>query len=287
MKGFKGSVCLAVGLLLAAGAASAQPQTNQQQKCINKVNKAATKVQAAQVKANSGCVKAYVKGDTNVPVAEACVIDDPKDKVEGKQQNVLNDESKNCLPGETPDFGYTDGLYAGSVAYNHTLELIHDVFGSPLDAGLFKCDPFEPECLCQRQAIDRVGKLVRAMGKIWLKCKKPALAGKDPFVLPIDTTAELAECITNASISLSVEADSKGKIADGTAQLGATLGQFCVGPFTGLNDPFGGGECAGQTGNALRDCLAELAKCRFCKMASDVDNLAINCATWSGAASCP
>ena len=168
MKGFKGSVCLAVGLLLAAGAASAQPQSSQQQKCINKVNKAATNVQAAQLKNNSSCIKNFVKGSTTVPVAEACVIDDPKDKVEGKQQKVLDDESKNCIPGQLPTFGYTAGGYAGSVAYQTGMDLIHDVFGNPVDAGLFKCDPYKPECVCQQQVFGRVAKLTLAMGKVWL-----------------------------------------------------------------------------------------------------------------------
>ena len=40
-----------------AGIATAAPQGNQQQKCINKINKGASKVQAAQGKANSGCIK--------------------------------------------------------------------------------------------------------------------------------------------------------------------------------------------------------------------------------------
>jgi len=195
---------------------------------------------------------------------------------------VLDDESKNCIPGQLPTFGYTAGGYAGSVAYQTGMDLIHDVFGNPLDAGLFKCDPYKPECVCQQQVFGRVAKLTLAMGKVWLKCKKPGLAGKTPFTLPITSSAELAECIHNLGSINSVTADTTGTIADATTQLGEAITNFCGGPFTGPNDPFGGGVCAGLTFPTLGDCLARQAKCRFCKMENDIDGITVDCGLFAG-----
>ena len=287
MRVLKGIVCL-LAVLFVAGAAAAAPQSDAQQACINKVNKAITKVQAAQGKANNSCVKDFVKGKISGPgAAEACVIDDPKDKVEGKQANLLNDEGKNCDPMDLPAFAYTNGTYAGTTAYQAEVNLIHDVYGSPLDSGLYLCDTFPGECLCQRQAIGRVEKLFRAMSKIFIKCKKPALAiGHDPFPLGAASASDIADCLDNGAVALSVEADGKGKVADGTTQLDDTLTHFCSGPFG--NDPFSGGVCAGLTGPTLTSCLVGHTKCRFCQMFQATDNLGANvdCATYSGV-TCP
>lgn len=281
----QGSVCLAALLLLGAGMASAQVQGNQQQKCINKVNKAAGKVAAAQSKANNSCVKDYVL--SAIPNADACVVDDPKDKVEGKQANVLADETKNCISGMLPDFGYTSGMFAGTTAYESGRDLVRDVFGNPVDSGLFICDTNPAECLCQRQTISRISKLYRALNKIWVKCKKAALKiNKDPFPLGADSAADLAECVTNGGISLSVQADTKGKILNATTQMSDTIGQFCS-PLLALNE-FDGGVCANLSGAPLVDCFRNQAECRFCKMVDAYDNLPLDCATWSGAgANCP
>jgi hypothetical protein len=278
-----GVVCLAVLSFGLAGSAAAQPQGNDQQKCINKINKGTSKVHAAQGKANAGCIKdAVLKGTP----AEPCILDDPKDKVEGKQAKLNEDDMKNCT--DTPDFGYTSGAFAGTTAYQAEVNLIHDVYGNPVDTGLYLCDTNPAECLCQRQVDGRIEKLFRSMSKLFLKCKKPALAiGKDPFPTGADDAGDLADCIDDGGVALSVQSDGKGKLADGTQQLQDTAGQFC---YTTPNDEFGNGACSGFHGNpaGLATCLRNQVECRFCQMYKAVDGLGanINCATWSGEAGC-
>ena len=282
----QGSVCLAALLLVGAGTASAQVQSSSQQKCINKINKSASKVQAAQGKANSSCIKDFVKGKiTGVGAAEACILDDPKDKVEGKQANVLNDESKKCEPADLPDFAYTDGVTAGTSAYQAEVDLIHDVFGNPVDPGLFICDTSPAECFCQRTASKRIEKIFRAMNKIFVKCKKAALAiGKLPqFPLGADDIGDIQRCVTDAAVSLSVAADTKGKVASATTQLSDTTDQFCD-PLT-LGE-FDAGVCGGIDNPALTQCLRDRIECRFCRMVNAIDGAAIDCSTFSGVA-CP
>lgn len=278
-------IALLAGLALSvAGVANAQIQTKDQQKCINKINKDAIKVQAAQGKVNSGCIKDYVKGKIAGPTAaEDCIQNDVKNKVGKKQAKILSDETKKCTPLPTaPTFAYTSGVFAGTTAAEAEIALAHSLFGDPLDSGMYICDTFPNECFCQRTSAKRINKIFRAASKIFVKCKKAALTvGKDPFGLGADEAADVAECVTNGAIGLSVEADTKGKISKATTQLGDTIGQFCG---QGGEDEFGAGVCVGLTGTPLRDCIASQTLCHFCEMVKAIDALPLNCTTWSGTA---
>lgn len=277
-------VC-ASALALVAGTAAAQ-QTKVQAKCINTINKGVSKVHAAQGKLNSGCIKDHVSG--KISGAETCLQSDPKNKVTGKQAKLNADDGKKCTI-EIPTIAYTNGVFAGTTAEQAEKDLIHDLYGTPVDPGLYLCGTNPSECLCQRQVNGRVNKMFRAMSKIFLKCKNPALAiGKAPFTLGAATAGEIAECISNGAVGLSVQADTKTKIASATTQLASTAQQFC---YKTPNDEFGAGACAGFSGNpaGLADCIRDRIECRFCNMykAADALGAGIDCAAWSGAAGCP
>jgi hypothetical protein len=269
-------------VLLVTGAAFAQPQSKGEQKCINVVNKAAGKVQATQGKASSSCIRDVAMGKIAGP-AESCVLDDPKDKVEARQAALLEKESINC--GDPPDFAYTSGLFAGTTAYQAQVDLLHDIYGNPVDNGVFLCDSNPAECKCQNFTNKRIQKLVRTLTKIFVKCKNEALnIGKLPqFPGGANDITDIERCITDGSISLSVQADPKGRIADRTAHLSETITALCDPPTFG---EFDAGLCANLTGVGLVDCLRNRIECRFCRMFNAIDNMAVDCATWSGAA-CP
>lgn len=284
VRGTAVAFCVAV---MAPGA-FAQPQDSDQQRCINKINKAMIKLQAQQGKENSGCLKDYVKGVdlTSVGGAEGCLTADRKGKVADRSAKTVSDESKNCVPADLPNFAYTSAANVNSVAVAQEVALMHDVYGNPIDNTLQLCDPNEQVCLCQRQASDRIEKIFRAAGKIFLKCKKAALeVGKDPFPVGAASPAEVATCVIGPSAAgLSVQEDTKQKIANAVTQLGDTLSQFC-GSLP--SDAFANGNCAGNTGpvenlSAATTCLSRQAKCRFCKMVELGDGLSIDCNTWSG-----
>jgi hypothetical protein len=279
LRGFANVLCS--GVLLCAAAAWGQPQGNGQQGCINKINKDTIKVHAAQGKLNAACIKDAVKVGSD---AEACIAADGKGKVAGKRAKTVEDEMKKCVSlNPQPAFAYTSATIANDAAEQAEQNLIHDVFGSPsVNPGLFSCDTNPAECLCQRQGIDRVEKLFRAVSKLFVKCKKLALAiGHDPFMMGAASPSDIADCVTNAGIGVSVAADTKGKVADATGQLSATLSQFCT-----VGGEFNGGACTGLSGNLLVDCLANHTKCRFCQMVNGADALTIDCGMFS-AITCP
>ena len=129
------------------------------------------------------------------------------------------------------------------------------------------------------------------MGREFVKCKKNALAvGKEPFLNGATSADPISRpASTIAGTPGSVLDDAKNKIADRKQNLLDTITEQCdPGGFS--EDPFGGA-CAGLSSGAaapLRDCLADLAECRFCQFVNEADSLAIDCGVFAGttAAAC-
>ena len=88
---------LAVVLALIAGPTSAfgQPQSKEQEKCINKINSAGAKVAQAQGKENVSCLKNAGKNKLS-GTAQDCLTLDPKQKVDKKKDKTLTDLGKFC-----------------------------------------------------------------------------------------------------------------------------------------------------------------------------------------------
>ncbi|MEO8604047.1 MAG: hypothetical protein ABI629_15835 [bacterium] len=270
-------------MVVSAGLASAIPQGDAQQKCLNNINKTAAKVTAKQDGVNTGCVKSFVKGKISGPAAaEGCINGDAKQKVQKAKTKVSDEDAKSC--SAAPGFGYTGGVFAGTSAAQAGLDVIHDAFGTPVDNGLLLCDTYPLECKCQQIVPKRLDGMFRAMSKVWLGCKRSALAiGKDPFSAGAANAGELQRCLTDGTIALSVATDTKGKIGGASAKLGSTVGQFCG---LGSQDEFAGGACAALTGLALNDCLSQNVKCRFCEAVNAVDGLSADCDAFAGT-TCP
>jgi hypothetical protein len=262
-----------------------------EQICINKINNDGVKVQAAQLKVNDGCVKDAVKTQLSPGgPANTCLETDAKNKVGKKRDSTTNDIVKKC--SGAPSIFFTGAVVTNDAAEDSAKALVRDTFGPALES-LQSCDTNPQECACQVKVINRVSKIERAMGKIWLQCKKSALKnGKEPFAVGGATAnGELEQCVTNAALAggLSVAADTKSKISNATAQLQDTAEQFCG---AGVADEFASGVCAGFStppsvdGAGLASCLNAHAKCRFCEMVNTTDALAVDCDAFAGI-TCP
>jgi hypothetical protein len=287
---------VAASLLACAGTAWAATQTNEQQKCINKMNKDAIKLQATQGKEQIACVKSETKNEaTDV---DFCKTQDPRGKVLKRQMKTTADDNKFCGGLGAPEFGYAGDAVINSAARDAELDLFADLFGDPADGNLYPCNPNVAECNCQRNVIDRVEKFMATMGRVWVKCKKNALkVGKDPFPAGADSEDDLDVCVEDAGTPGSVANDvlnPAGKLAERSQNiLDAITLQNCNGAPL---DPFGGPECnrtalgGGPTDAQLRDCLQDRTECRFCLMVEIIDNLTLDCDLFDdGAAngSCP
>jgi hypothetical protein len=261
----------AIGALAALAVTTAQAQlSDDQRKCVYTINKDAIKVQATQSKVGVLCVK-------EAPAtAEACMASDPTLKVQAKITRALEDDARRCM--DPPAFAYLGAGTAAAVAVQTSKDLFRDVFGNPVEDGLYACDTHRSECACQQHVINRVAKTLDAASRIFVRCKGGALK------LGATSAAQIADCVTDPANELSIAADPKGKLARRRGLLIATLSKYCQPPPP--NDPFGSGLCPGASGPAGADCLKTRVLCRACEMAKGADGLAIDCSAWLGT-SCP
>jgi hypothetical protein len=275
------------GIFVVSGTAWALPQTTAQQKCINKINKDGDKVHEAQGGDNRACVKSFGKGSL-MTSGEACLVADTKGKNAKTTGKTLAAEMSFCTGGGTPDFGYTSAANVNTVARQAELDLMHDLFGNPVV--LFACNPDVNQCLCQRNMINRIEKLMAVMPRIFAKCKKAALKlNDDPFPTGAASAADLQTCWEDAGTPQSVAADSGMQIGQVVILLDNTLTSDCDATSV-TNVSFPGPECNGLTGATAEACIVARVRCRTCLMINAEDGLSSDCDKFdngSADVSCP
>ncbi len=261
----------------------AAPLSKSQQQCIKTINTGASRVHAAQGRANTGCVRDYATG--KIASAEGCLLSS-NPRVAAFQEKLIARDAKDC--SSVPPFAYTNGGFAGDAAYQAAAFLMHDIYSYPLETGLHRCATNPSECLCEQKVSGRLEKLLLAMNKTFLKCAQAALApGKEPFPGGAGDAVELAQCLSNGAVSLSVAADARGEIAHATQDLLDTTAALCS---TTANDEFSNGVCYGLDDDpaAFTSCVVDQAECYICQLYKAIDALgaAIDCQAWSGAPTC-
>lgn len=277
MRLVQATALLIAGTLFAAGSASAAPQSKAQQKCITKLNARGMKIHEAQGGNNRKCVKDFSQDKLTTPTAEACIAADIKGKVAKQSSIAVQQEADFCVGPGLPDFAYTSALVVSSQAEQVEVDLMHDLFGNPIDGGLFKCDPFVNQCFCQRFMITSIEKLMKVIGRVFLKCKKAALKeGKSPFLFGAASAGDVQSCLDDAAVAESVAADTGGQILKVVNFLTGTLSDKCE--STGVtNVAFSGPACNGLSGTPARDCIVRVVRCRMCLMINAIDGLGADC----------
>lgn len=278
------------GLVLVSATAWAAPQTGDQQKCINKINKDGDKVHEAQGGDNRACVKDFGKGTLGVLTGEMCLTADRKGKIAKNQAKTTGQATDFCGGSGSPGFGYTGAANVNTVTRQAEIDLMHKLFGNPVDGGLFACDPNVNQCVCQRNAINRIEKLMSVMPRIFVKCKKAALKLNDtPFPTGAASAADLQTCLDDPGTPESVAADSGTQIQQVVDLLTGTLTDDCDATSV-TTVSFSGPACNGKSGTAARYCIVALVRCRVCLMINAEDGLSANCDLFDNAAadaSCP
>src|SRR5262245_16515177 len=112
-------------LLATPGQGRAAPQTTDQQRCINDMNKYGVRVAKSQNKTDVSCVQNAGRGlafRLGVPpqaqTAQACLTNDVGGKVAKDTAKLLDREVKSCLesPEQLPGFGYTSATAVDAAA---------------------------------------------------------------------------------------------------------------------------------------------------------------------------
>jgi V8-like Glu-specific endopeptidase len=231
-------------------------QSKDQQKCINAMNSAGTKVAATQGRANVACVKDAGKG--KVSDVQSCLSADPKGKLAKATSKTAEEERKQCKT--LPDFGFagTGDVNDGSVG--ESLALFADVFGNDPNGAVVPCSQNAPACQCQAAVAKDYEKILAVKLKEFLKCKKAALKGG------ATSGAALASCVTPGGIA----ADSRGRIEKQIGKLAANIGKKC----TANVFP---GRCSRGDLTTLHACIDHRVECRVCRMINAMDALAVDC----------
>lgn len=249
------SAGLAAELVACAPAAPSKDQ----EKCVNDMNKAYSKLAKTQGKEIQKCVKDGPKGKLTTSI-EDCTTADAKLKVAKTEQKTIDTEIKKCTVA--PEFGKTDAATVNQAAVDRELELAHQIFGPNLDA------TFISESKCQQSTYKQVRKCIDTQLKEFLKCKKSGLKGKEGPAgadLPFDDTSDLELCLGH---------DPKGKVLKACdTKLADTVVKACTGVVTSLAIP----GCGTNDLFEVKDCVKAAATCRVCLGLNAADGMAVNC----------
>jgi hypothetical protein len=239
---------------------AAAPALGQDQEgCINELNKGFGKVAKTQGKDIGKCIKDGSKGKLVAQSIEECITADNKGKVAKAQQKTVSKASPLCSP--PPDFGPSDPDTVNEVAVEKELALIHQIFGSDLDAVILDASVEKDGAKCQVDVAKAAQKCQDTKLKEFNKCKKAGL--KDGS---ITGAVGLEACMG---------ADEKGKIAKACdTKLGGTINKKCPGTVD-LAAAFPG--CNTGDANQLKTCVDVFVECAVCVALNEADNLARFC----------
>jgi cysteine-rich repeat protein len=253
-----------------------QLQDEDQQKCINELNKNFAKVAKAQGKVIDKCLKDGAKDKLENQTIEECSTADNDGKVANAKQKTITKASGKC--SVPPDFGPTDPNTVNRVAIDKELGLIHDIFGSDLDTAILPQSGLtSDQSKCQLAVAKAAKKCQDAKLKVFNKCKKDGLKSKTVppgVVLPVDTAGDLEQCMGF---------DPKGKTEKAcdptTGKIRSTIDKKCGGvDFPGtfpelLTIP----GCGTNDHEAVAACVDQIVECQVCLALNQVDGLSRDC----------
>ncbi len=272
---------------------------NQEDRCIDRMNKRARKVAKKTAKAAEKCVKTVAAGGGG-PSAQ-CTSDLTDFSIEQFQADLIDSFTQDCNPvpawgvnaGTCCDDGDQDGASCAmtspdcdaggtctagacmSTAAEHAMEDIAlDIFGGTALIGVDEVGK------CQRQVIKSAGKLLDIRWNVLRKCKKNN-------VTSIEDDAELiAAC-------LGPPQTDDGKIANQEMKVGRSLQTKCVDKgVVPVGSALPGGRCSAQPDAGFAACVNARVACRFCLAVNIADDLdpAVDCDLFDDGlanASCP
>jgi hypothetical protein len=251
---------------MSSGVASADEAT-----CVNTVNKNAAKVAKAQSKDIAKCIK---DGGNNklTGTIEQCITSDRKDKVDkaaGKLNEKVGEDCQGITP-TIPPIDVSDPNALTQIMIDKELTLIHDIFGTDLDApGLIvNKNDNKDGWKCQAAVAKAVGKCQDAKLATYNSCKKVQLkAGLQ------DAGQLQYACMgTNGPPTHGIP-DGKGKIAKKCGNgLGGTISKRCGTTDNQLLFP-----SWDPNSGTLGEFIDQKIECQVCRALNALDGLERNC----------
>src|SRR5262245_6767034 len=270
-------------MLAVPPASPAAPQSSDQQRCVNDMNKYGVRVAKSQNKANVSCVQNAGRGlvtRLGVPpqaqTAQACLTNDVGGKVAKETVHLQDRDSKSCLesPEQLPGFGYSGTATTDAAARGAGLAIVAGLFGPDLDAAIVSDDVDRDGARCQYETLRSTNDLFYAIWKEGLTAKKNVLKGSQRLTGtgPVASATDL-----EAELIAVVQADGKGKIAKSATKLHTKVAARCANATTSIAQMFPGGCSASVTLDALASCAETVARGQLFQSLSTADALAIDC----------
>ncbi|MDH3684952.1 MAG: DUF4215 domain-containing protein, partial [Myxococcales bacterium] len=258
---------LAVTVLLSltpAAHAGEEQLSSEQAGCIVAVNKAFAGVVNSAAKAAARCGRELASGAASL---ESCLAAANTAKAEAKTASAQQKkcEAKGVEANST--FAYIgDASAVNEAGVDETLAIATKLIGSATpdssDAGR-----------CQETVLKGVAKYASTLAKETVKQKKKSLKGK--LGAPPETAGELAEDLGAAGLS--------AKVGAAAARMATKTAKKCAEQDLGALFP---GGCGATSSSELAQCGEDLARCHFCRALNVADGLALDCAAYSGLATC-
>jgi hypothetical protein len=272
-------LALALAVLAAPGAAHADPQSTDQQRCTNAMNLNLLRTTGAIGGEVLGCLGAGGGGSS----IEACSVADADEKLAKARDKTASDFAKRCtgvsrrppnLP-KLPPYGATDVDTVNAAAAG-AYDLFHDVLGIDLDRAAIAADADAAGAACQQL----VAKEVRACQVATLRefnlCKKLGLADDDA---PFASAADIARCFgQDPKGKIAKRCDLRDEIKPGKFKVDAIrkqLAKKCVAKRVDLARAFPG--CGSADAEATHACLERATRCRACLSVDRADGLVLDC----------
>ena len=239
--------------------------SRKQQRCINAMNKQMAKVAEAQGREIFKCIQDKAKART-AALIEECIVSDARFKVARARARTESAELTKCT-GVVFHFGTTNANTMNNAAVQEEFNLIHDVFGSDLDASVVPEVDDRNVSKCQQVVAKSVRKCQDTTFNEFNKCKQMGLMGKEGPAgadLPFNDTRDLELCMGY---------DPSGKIQKAcNTRLGRSIGRMCAGIDQPAAFP---GTC--YDAPDLRGCLDTRVECRVCLALNEADGLDRDC----------
>jgi hypothetical protein len=252
--------------------------SKEQQRCVNAMNKDGQKVDQKQFKDNEKCLKDYQNGKL-IGTVDDCLSDDRKGKVQKAKDKTVKDDTKLCVSlVPQPPFAYTGAAIVNDAAVAGPLDLIHAIFGSPVDnAPLLTKDANKETAKCQMEMLKQANKVEDAVLKELVKAKKKAIKGS------VVDSAEALE------VALAAVLSSNKNVTNKQNQLFKKVDGKCE-SLQALPSTVFPGACADTDLGVVENCVIDAARCVACLKMNAFDGLALGCDQWDNQAldgSCP
>jgi len=269
---------------LAAATAVAAPQSSLQQRCLTQLGSTAANVAKHQGKANRKCLQQAARGNVDklgdpgdTLTAQACLTNDPGDKVAGKEQKTVERDAQHCQGLGAPDFAYAGAAAINAAASGESRALVAAIFGGDLDAAVADQDIDRDGSRCQDEVLYGANRIVDAMWRGARSALSDGLKGKSRRAgAGLDLPAHSGENLMGEILAHSLD-DPKGKIQKELDRLSSRAQARCATAITPLAGLFPG-DCSGAVSVVdLVGCVAGSARGHYYESVAGAFAVPVEC----------